>query len=89
MSFSKISFIVGAMLLSSIEARAWSDNNGSNQSKKEKDFNKKPGDMFGWQKDDKLEGKDHFSADTPLVLPTPSKTFNAFKSSTSAQTIRY
>ena len=65
---------MAAMLLSSIEARAWSDNNnGDNQAKKEDDFNKKPGDMFNRPKDDKVARKDHFSSDTPLVLPTPSK----------------
>lgn len=86
MSFFKLSIIVGAMLLSSIEARAWSDNNGENQTKKEDDFNQKTADMFSQQddrnnlkkpliiKDDKLVQKDHFSSDTPLVLPTPSQT---------------
>jgi hypothetical protein len=41
MSFFNLSIIVGAMLLSSIEARAWSDNNGENQTNQADDFNQK------------------------------------------------
>jgi hypothetical protein len=86
MSLLKSSVIAVTMLLYSLEARAWSDSNGNSEYSKDNDFNKKPKDIFKEQdfkehlknpliiKDDKLAQKDHFSSDSPLVLPTPSKT---------------
>jgi hypothetical protein len=77
-----LSAVIIAMLLSSIEARAWSDNNSrSKDSFKDPDY-KKPKDIFKEQdvkddlysktilKDDKLvQQQDWFSSDTPVVLP--------------------
>lgn len=91
MSLLKSSVIVVAVLLSSIEARAWSDNNGLHQSVKEKDSNKQPTDMFKEQdfkeslenpliiKDDKLvsPGSSESSASSHLPLQYKPLEFNA------------